>query len=179
MAYRLRYFVINIPSPWQFPIICYNMYICKNCMHRSKYNFNFLFPTRGMYNVGKTKHKCLLLFWCLKWLQYLHTKRSDTTYNILKYQNTIDPTTRVLVFVSRLPYVKVHKACLNIQGCGEIQNLILHLENASAIKFYLYIKTKKKLWCNFRHSGLSKYFYILVTTLKALPKVLKMKLALL
>ena len=60
----------------------------------------------------------------------------------------------------------------------KIQNLILHLENAFTIKFYLYLKTERELWCNFRHSARTKYFYILVATLKVLPKVVKIKLAL-
>ena len=42
-------------------------------------------------------------------------------------------------------YVAVYTSYhTEIQRGKEIQNLILHFENASAIKFYLYIKTKKK-----------------------------------
>ena len=44
--------------------------------------------------------------------------------------------------------------------------------------FFIERRKEEKLWCNFRHSALSKYFLILVATLKALPRVLKMKLSL-
>ena len=104
----------------------------------------------------------------------LYNKRNTYVFLWLrksKFVQTIFDIMKLLVLLNKINMFEHTRVT-------KIQNLILHLENAFTIKFYLYLKTERELWCNFRHSARTKYFYILVATLKVLPKVVKIKLAL-